>query len=76
MTADDLRARVAGLTVWTSGSQRAPHKPLLLLYALARFVGGQRTMPFSEVEPALRDLLAAFGPPRASQHPEYPFWRL
>ena len=49
---------------------------MLLLYALARFAGGQRTMPFSEVEPALRDLLAAFGPPRASQHPEYPFWRL
>ena len=73
---DELRARVASLSVWTRGDQRAPHKPLLLLYALARFAGGQRDLPYSTVEPALRDLLQAFGPPRQTHHPEYPFWHL
>jgi putative restriction endonuclease len=76
VTADDLRARIAGLSVWKSGGQRAPHKPLLLLYALARFTEGQRVFPFSEVEPALRDLLESFGPPRTHHYPQYPFWRL
>jgi hypothetical protein len=29
-----------GLQVWTRGDERAPHKPLLLLYALGRCSGG------------------------------------
>ena len=76
MTSDSLRALVSGLSVWRRGDQRAPHKPLLLLYALARFSEGRRDLLFSEVEPALRGLLDAFGAPRPAQHPEYPFWRL
>ena len=72
---DELRARVADLSVWRRGDQRAPHKPLLLLLAFGRFAGGQRDLPFSAVEPALGDLLRAFGPSRRPT-PEYPFWRL
>lgn len=76
MTADDLRARIATLAVWRRGHQRAPHKPLLLLYALARLGEGQTRLPFREVEPVLRGLLRDFGPLRKQHHAEYPFWRL
>lgn len=76
MTPADLRARFADLTVWTRGGRRAPHKPLLVLYALGRFASGEEAVPFREVEEPLRDLLRDFGPTRAQYHPEYPFWRL
>ncbi len=75
LTPDKLRDRIAGLSVWSQGDQRAPHKPLLSLLALGRFASGQRDLPFSVVEPALADLLRAFGPPRRPQ-PELPFWWL
>ncbi len=76
MTADDFRSRLATLRVFKAGGQRAPHKPLLLLYALGRLADGQTQLPFREVEPVLRGLLRDFGPLRATYHAEYPFWRL
>jgi putative restriction endonuclease len=77
MTADDLRARFEQIAVWKRGDQRAPHKPLLLLYALGRcYHGGRRLLPYLEVHEQLGQLLEDFGPPRKRIHPEYPFWRL
>jgi putative restriction endonuclease len=65
------------LAVWSRGDQRAPHKPLLVLYALGRWTRGDRSdIPFRDVAPVLTELLKEFGPPRKSYHPEYPFWRL
>jgi putative restriction endonuclease len=65
------------LSVWSRGDQRAPHKPLLILYALARWASGDRQpILFADAEPDLMTLLKEFGPPRQSYHPEYPFWRL
>lgn len=68
--------RFAGLNVWQRGSERAPHKPLLILLALGALSRGQDSLTFEECEPKLRALLKEFGPPRQSLHPEYPFWRL
>lgn len=76
MTSRDLIERVGAMNVWRRGDQRAPHKPLLLLWALARFAEGRERLAFSEVETPLRRLLEDFGPPRKAHHPEYPFWRL
>ncbi|MBI2480922.1 MAG: HNH endonuclease [Planctomycetia bacterium] len=77
MTPDELKQRIRTVTVWKRGAQRAPHKPLLLLYALAKCMRGEpRMIPFTEVDRELRTLLLEFGPPRKSCHPEYPFWRL
>ena len=76
MTPDALRARIDGVATWRRGGQRAPHKPLLLLTALARFADGTERLPFTEIEAPLRALLRDFGPARAGYHPEYPFWRL
>jgi putative restriction endonuclease len=68
--------RFDDLNIWRQGDQRAPHKPLLILYALGRWQRGLTGVGFQEAEPALIDLLKRFGPPRKSDHPEQPFWRL
>ena len=74
---DALLSKFKGLSIWTRGPERAPHKPLLILVALARIQAGYpRMTPFIELEQPLRDLLRDFGPPRVAHHPEYPFWRL
>lgn len=77
MSRDWLLGRIDELNVWRSGDQRAPHKPLLLLYALGRLSRGERSpVAFRELGPELARLLEEFGPARSSYHPEYPFWRL
>ena len=77
MEAQELANRVGNLNVWKRGSERAPHKSLLLLYALGRLQKGEdAVIPFSDVNRDLTSLLEEFGPTRRSYHPEYPFWRL
>ncbi len=72
----DWVERVARLRRWTRGDERAPHKPLLLLYALAHFQQhGNQPILYSEAEKDLADLLKEFGPPRQST-PAYPFHHL
>ena len=61
---------------WLSDGGRAPHKPLLLLYALGQLAKGETRFSFVEIDKTVKQLLQEFGPPRKSYHPEYPFWRL
>lgn len=72
----NILTRFDDLNVWKQGDQRAPHKPLLVLYALGRWQQGNADVTFKEAEPDLTALLREFGPPRKSDHPEQPFWRL
>lgn len=69
--------QVQEIRTWVRDGQRAPHKPLLLLWMLGRVQAG-RTGPvtFAELEEPVRGLLRDFGPPRASYHPEFPFHHL
>lgn len=77
MTQSSILHQLTSVAVWKRGDQRAPHKPLLLLLALAALQRGEpRLRPYAEYEAKLSDLLVEFGPPRQSVHPEYPFWRL
>ena len=77
MDKEEVRKLITGLNVWKRGDQRAPHKPLRLLYALGRCLQGRsRLIPYEDVDRELKKLLLEFGPPRKSFHPEYPFWRL
>jgi len=74
---DEIVDRFAGVTMWKANGQRAPHKPLLILWSLARLQRGEsRLMPYSELNGPFRNLLRDFGPSRKSYHPEYPFWHL
>jgi putative restriction endonuclease len=77
MNIDELIKQFASLGTWVRGHQEAPHKPLLVLYALGRWQRGiTDDIPYPEVDVALGALLRRFGPSRKSVHPEYPFWRL
>jgi len=72
-----IRDLFGAINVWKRGDQRAPHKPLLILLALARIARGEsREIPYIQIDEPLRNLLMDFGPPRKSYHSEYPFWRL
>lgn len=72
----DWAERVTRLRRWTRGGERAPHKPLLLLYALGHFQRyGDIPISFSEAEESLTRLLKEFGPPRKTS-PAYPFHHL
>jgi putative restriction endonuclease len=76
MTNAEVLGLFAALGVWNQGSQRAPHKPLLVPYALGCWARGATSISFESVEEPLSGLLKEFGPPRKATHPEYPFWRL
>lgn len=76
MEPEPILRRFDELNTWRQGEQRAPHKPLLVLYALGLWQRGQTEVSFLEAEPVLRALLQEFGPSRKSDHPEQPFWRL
>jgi putative restriction endonuclease len=62
---------------WTKGSERAPHKPLLILIVLGEIQNGNtHFIKFEEIEERLRNLLIDFGPPIKNAKPHYPFVRL
>ena len=61
----------------TEGGVRAPHKPLLVLYAIGKLLRNKRRLtPYCEVHKDLRQLLREFGFRETPRRPEYPFWRL
>ncbi|KAB8125586.1 restriction endonuclease [Gracilibacillus oryzae] len=77
MNKTELLKRISNLSVWKKGDQRAPHKPLLILFALGQWqLTGQRHFLYVNVKPKLVELLTEFGPKRKSYHPEQPFVRL
>jgi putative restriction endonuclease len=56
----ELRKKVESIKVWQRHDERAPHKPLLLLYALARLSRDRSSaIPYAELDPKLEQLLRA-----------------
>lgn len=54
-----------------------PHKPLLVLFALAKVSAGDTAMiDWNEAEPRLKALLEEFGPDGSGSSRHYPFWHL
>lgn len=77
MTREELLAAFDRIRVWQRGDQRAVHKPLLVLLALARLARGDAPMvEFAEVEGQLKSLLEEFGPSGCEASRHYPFWHL
>ena len=65
------------LTVWQRRDERAPHKPLLALWAIGQCLQGRRRLAeYDEIHNALLMLLRTFGPPRRNDKPQEPFWRM
>ena len=55
----------------------APHKPLLILLALARAQRDEpRQVAFAKIDELLKRLLTEFGPSGAGKSRHYPFWHL
>ena len=74
---ESILSRFQAIQIWQSGNSRAPHKPLLLLWAIGRCLHGlPRLATFETVSEELGYLLQQFGPPRRTMHTEDPFWRL
>ncbi|WP_431870308.1 phosphorothioated DNA-binding restriction endonuclease [Nocardiopsis eucommiae] len=72
----DWLERVGSIRRWSRDGYRAPHKPLLLLYALGRHQRGSGPeLVYSEVEAELDRLLREFGPNRRTTS-AYPFHHL
>ncbi|MFE6200095.1 phosphorothioated DNA-binding restriction endonuclease [Streptomyces sp. NPDC057838] len=72
----DWLERIAALRQWARNGTRAPHKPLLLLYALGRFQeDADRGLRYTAVEQDLQRLLTEYGPPHKTT-PAYPFHHL
>ena len=78
MKRNEFLQKLGRVKFWRTHGERAPHKPLLVLLALARVAQGRERLARYEddIEPPLMDLLKRFGPPREAIHPEYPFSRL
>ncbi len=77
MTEQEILNTFQSLSIWRSGDRRAPHKPLLLLLAIGYLQNDdQRLLPYTQVDPKLKELLTEFGTPRNAGNTHYPFWRL
>ncbi|MFE0459134.1 phosphorothioated DNA-binding restriction endonuclease [Kitasatospora sp. NPDC058965] len=72
----DWLDQVAKLRRWSGNGVRAPHKPLLMLYALGSYQqDADGALRYSAVEQELQRLLAEYGPGHRTT-PAYPFHHL
>lgn len=77
MTDESLVERFLQLRVWSERGRRAPHKPLLVIWAIGRCLKDEpRLAPFSLVDNELSGLIRRFGPHRKTINTHHPFWRL
>ena len=77
MNARDILERFQTLRTWRNRDNRAPHKPLLIIWMIGRCLkGDSRLAPFELVDLELTRLLQRFGPAAQSPNTHYPFWRL
>lgn len=74
----ELLEKFSQLNVFAQNHQRAPHKPLLLLYALARLQSDHQTeITFSEADDNVTPLINAYRPwKRSKTSVGYPFSKL
>ncbi len=63
MNAEELRKLFSNINTWKRNGERAPHKPLLILYALGRLDRKEpRLVSYAEVKEKLKHLLSRIWP--------------
>lgn len=73
----DLLKRFGSIRIFAKGGKLAPHKPLLLLYALAQFKNERiERIVFSDAESMVDPLIQTYGPFNAKTSVTYPYARL
>ncbi|MCC9136963.1 phosphorothioated DNA-binding restriction endonuclease [Pontibacter silvestris] len=73
----NLLSHFQNINTWKSKGIRAPHKPLLMLLALGEIQRGNTGfIPYTRIEPKLKELLLDFGPHRKTLYPNFPFTKL
>ena len=74
---DDVLKRFDSIRTFAKGGKLAPHKPLLLLYALAKLKNeNAERIAFDEAEDVVNPLIPTYGPFRAKTTVAYPYIRL
>ena len=74
---DSLFQLFDNLNVWRSRNKRAPHKPLLALWAIGQCLEGrERLIKYDSIHKPLLRLLKRFGPLPMQSGPNVPFWRM
>lgn len=77
MDTEEIIEKFQKLRRWKDGPEEAPHKPLLVLYAIRKLrQEGVRLIPYSEVDEELGKLLQKFGLTQTIRGTEHPFSRL
>ena len=77
MTSQELITIIGQLRMAPTNGGRAVHKPLLLLFWLARLQRDEpRLAAFADVEGSFKQLLTEFGSPNSPQTRQLPFWHL
>ena len=78
MNREQILQKFETLRQWGRRGERAPHKPLLVLYAIGKLLRGEeRLISYTnDIEENLENLLKEFGPRRDTYNPHFPFWRL
>jgi predicted restriction endonuclease len=77
LSSQDVLKAFERIRVFQRGEQRAVHKPLLILLALARTAqDAPRMVAFEDIEEQFKTLLGEFGPSSAAGSRHYPFWHL
>ncbi len=77
MTSKDIMDKFQNMNPRKTEGEYSPHKPLLVLYAIAKLRRGEeRLIPYSQVDEDLGKLLQEFGSNKMKRGTNYPFWRL
>ena len=73
----DALKRFRNMQLGRSGDQRAPHKPLLALWAIGRCLRGEpRLASYELIHQELARLMSRFGPHGRPTNTHQPFWRM
>ncbi len=75
MDKEELLQRFSKIKMWAKGGERAPHKPLMIIYAIGQMQRGERYIGYISFEKGMNELFDSFGPPRKTSALN-PFLRL